>query len=389
MVSLNVSDKTGADDKTKTLELLHTMKVTAAHTNWATRPEDQRFETLEAMLESVESRRIRSREGRGNLSGLTIDVDAEGSGLIVNSSIEPSRPSNWSFGQLASLVGAPASYLRKLPVELAAKNMNHGLKAAVDQRAKLMTIEPESGTLGTLQAATGVDYGRIWDADVIKLAMRIREQSGGKFKNPSAWVGGIAGMGGSTRPSGLYASDSDSFVFMIDGGSLLDVGPRAQINRGFFLSNSEVGKATFKMTAFLFNQVCGNHLIWGYDQQFEVVVRHTKYGPDRFERDAVGQLVNFAKASEGTIVDGVKRAMATKLPEWKEARELNDWANKYAKFSGREIERAVDFARSEEGKIETVWDLVQGFTAYARGFAFVDAKTDLEARAGKLMAAAQ
>ena len=43
---------------------------------------------------------------------------------------EPVAPTHWSFGQLASLVGAPAAYLRQLPAPLAGINLQYGLTSA-------------------------------------------------------------------------------------------------------------------------------------------------------------------------------------------------------------------------------------------------------------------
>jgi hypothetical protein len=55
------------------------------------------------------------------------------------------------------------------------------------------------------------------------------------------------------------------------------------------------------------------------------------------------------------------------------------------KFTNSEIREAIASATREEGKCETTWDLVQGLTAYARGFDFIDTRIDLEKRAGDLL----
>ena len=65
--------------------------------------------------------------------------------------------------------------------------------------------------------------------------------------------------------------------------------------------------------------------------------------------------------------------------------DLLEALNKRAKFSRAEVTQAIAFAKAEEGEARTVWDFVQGFTAYARGFDWIDARVDLETRAGKLM----
>src|SRR4030095_12104206 len=106
---------------------------------------------------------------------------------------------------------------------------------------------------------------------VVYQVQQIVERSGGKFYNPKAYVNrptqdrqGFQSMDSSqTAGAGLYASDRDVFMFMIDGGSLLDAGPRAKLNRGFIVKNSEVGAGKMDLWTFIFNTVCGNNIIWG------------------------------------------------------------------------------------------------------------------------------
>ncbi len=49
--------------------------------------------------------------------------------LILPGADKPIAPTHWSFGQLASQVGAPAAYLRQLPAALAGINLQYGLTA--------------------------------------------------------------------------------------------------------------------------------------------------------------------------------------------------------------------------------------------------------------------
>ena len=70
----------------------------------------------------------------------------------------PYTPTNWSFGQLASLAGAPAGYLRKLPAPLVADNLNYGLKfdRDVEDVGLLLTKE------GDHALASGSDWTAVW-----------------------------------------------------------------------------------------------------------------------------------------------------------------------------------------------------------------------------------
>lgn len=369
------------------------MNLMTAHNQWANRPSDQRFETLADLRKSVHTRRMRARTHTVSVNDL--HLSSEGEEIFVNGRLSKAAPSNWAFGQLSQVIGAPAGYLRSLPAPLAVNCIQHGLTKCEREEHKLMTLAPESGdNVLELQAVTSTSYGRIWDADVVDSVSRIVERTNGKFFNPKAYVcngKGFGGITGEVKGSGLYASDRDVFVFMIDGGSLLDAGPRAQLNRGFIVWNSEVGSKTFGLMTFLFNQVCGNHIIWGAQNVNKLVIRHTANGPYRFDAEAAPELARYAQASAQPLIDTVRAAQAYMLPEPASKDEtlisaLAAWQPvRSARFTRSEISSAIDFAKAEEGDCRTLWHLVQGATAYARGFDFIDSRVDLEKRAGSLL----
>jgi hypothetical protein len=261
-----------------------------AHAQWASRPADQRFPNLESLIQSVQSRRMLSRSV--DIDTGKAHVDSRDGVLTVNGTITPCEPTHWSFGQLSQSICAPASYLRTLPQNLLIENINHGLKTHPAGSMKFMTIAREDSPVNTLQAITSTTYGRIWDYDVCQAVGRIVEQSGGKFHNPLAYAhrgrpDGFRTIDASrTERAGLYASDRDCFIFMIDGGSMLEAGPRAQLNRGFFVWNSETGSRSFGLMTFLFNQCCGNNIVWGASDIQRLVIRHTSGGPYRFAAEA-------------------------------------------------------------------------------------------------------
>lgn len=369
--------------------------LTTANREWMTRPADQRFETLSAMMASVGARRTRSRAVNVELDDLRVHPADDGTGLVINSGITPASPSHWAFGQLAGIVKAPANYLRGLPAELAARCLNASIDSGRADRdeLKVMTIQPEEDGLNTVQAVTSRTYGRIWDADVVNAVERIVDRSGGRFFNPKDWSG---------KPSGLYASDHDVFAFMIDGGSIVDGGgDRDQLNRGFIVWNSETGARTFGLMTFLFRVVCGNHLIWDAQDVTKTIVRHCSGAPSRFDREVMPALDAYTNASVRPVEDAIRRAKATKLIDLvnlpgqtvasERGRLSDDWQKVFAKnrgFTRPEVRDAINFALAEEGRCETLWDLINGFTASARAIEYIDARVDLETRVGKLMALA-
>lgn len=369
-----------------------TQNLMEAHAQWASRPSDQRFPDLASLKESVGGRRMRSRSV--DIDTSRTRVSSDGATLTINGSLQPCEPTHWSFGQLSTAIGAPAGYLRTLPQDLLVQNLNHGLQAHERQSLKFMTIAAEEpGRPNTLQAITSTTYGRIWDADCVDAVGRIVERSGGRFHNPLAYAhrgeaNGFKTIDTSrTERAGLYASDRDVFMFMIDGGSRLEAGPRAKLNRGFFVWNSETGSRSFGLTTFLFNEVCGNNIVWGAQDVNRLVIRHTSGGPYRFDSQATPQLLAYVNSSAAPMEATIKQAVDKVIWDGKDGSlpGLLEFLGKVAKFSKPEVQQAIAFAKSEEGDCRTLWQMVQGFTAYARGFDYVDARVDLETRAGKLL----
>jgi hypothetical protein len=172
---------------------------------------------------------------------------------------------------------------------------------------------------------------------------------------------------------------------MIDGGSLLDVGPRAQLNRGFFLWNSEVGARTFGLTTFLFNQCCGNHFIWGAQDIRELRIRHTQNGPARFGSEAVKTLLAYVNASAAPEEEAIRKAQDYLLPATTE-KDIVEWLmDAPRKFSKVEAKETIEYAVKEEGECRTLWQAIQGATASAREYEWVDARVELETKASKMM----
>ena len=99
-----------------------------ACSNLAERPPDQRFWTLQELHDAT--LRNREKAATATIRLQDVRVEAQDSDLkLVGKSGVTAAFTHWSFGQLARIAQAPASYLRELPPTLAAQNINYGLKA--------------------------------------------------------------------------------------------------------------------------------------------------------------------------------------------------------------------------------------------------------------------
>jgi hypothetical protein len=145
-------------------------RIGRVSSEWCNRPDDERFLSLTDLNNAVKRRSERSKTRI--VESETIRVEAsrdnpERLTLMLPDSHTPVAPTHWSFGQLASLVGAPATYLRQLPAALAGINLQYGLSTHRAEQVK--TLEIENGRL-ELRAVTGPDYGRYLNSQAVSPA---------------------------------------------------------------------------------------------------------------------------------------------------------------------------------------------------------------------------
>ena len=169
--------------------------VDRVSSEWFSRPDDERFLSLDDLFASVKGRAERSRTRTVESAAIRVEAhrdDPEKLDLVLPGADEPIAPTHWSFGQISSLVGAPAAYLRQLPAPLAGINLQYGL---TNHRAEqIKTMEVARGRT-ELRAVTGPDYGRIYDHELVSAVQRIAGNGIGdtRWKVPGVldWSTGI------------------------------------------------------------------------------------------------------------------------------------------------------------------------------------------------------
>ncbi|RUW45461.1 hypothetical protein EOA32_34040, partial [Mesorhizobium sp. M1A.F.Ca.ET.072.01.1.1] len=148
-------------------------RIGRVSSEWFNRPADERYPSLTDLRNSVRARSQRSRTRIVESERIRVEAnrdDAERLTLMLPGADAPVAPTHWSFGQLSSLSGAPAAYLRQLPAPLAAINLQYGLSSHRAEQVK--TLEIENGRL-ELRAVTGPDYGRIFDHELVEAVQKI------------------------------------------------------------------------------------------------------------------------------------------------------------------------------------------------------------------------
>ena len=224
-------------------------------------------------------------------------------------------------------------------------------------------------------AFTGPDYGRIWDSEVIETLIRALEGTG--------WHVPSAHPSHGSEHAGLYASDRDMFAFLVHDEHPIEVGS-AKLGKGFFLWNSETGASSFGLTTFLYNYTCGNHVVLGAEQVQDLRIVHRMRARGRFASEAISMLNEFVENRPLTVsIRGiVERAMEHRI-----GTSLEDVLKWFAPkpFTKREVIHGFQTGQAEGDDATTVWGIVQGLTAHARNLTHIDARVNLERRAGALL----
>lgn len=354
-----------------------------AHREWATRRPDERFSSLADMhtaalgfqkgarVQTVPTEKLRviARDGDIKLAAKEREIDV----------------TNWSFGQLSTLAGAPASYMNEIPAELAAECVNYGLKQATEDRNRdnklLFKIDEHSG-MATLRALTSEKYGRIWNADITRRLLELEAQG--------TWRPAPAAFDGSR---GLYLSDRDMFAFMVDNERrIFDKAQDGGLSRGFFIKNSEVGAAAFSIMRFAYEFVCGNHRVWGVSQIAEINIRHIGDVDSKVWGEYEAQLKVYAESSaaddEAQIAAMRNYKLGNNVDEIIDAVMGLRIAGLGKRVIADAYQVAVDYEAQSHGGYgdpRTVWAMAGGLTQIARDMPIAGDRVELERASGKLM----
>lgn len=394
MTQLNVMDGARGERGGYKVDVSRGERIGRVSSEWFSRPADERYLSLSELQTVVRGRAERSRTRTVESAAIRVEAsrgDAERLTLMLPGEAAPLAPTHWSFGQLATLVGAPSTYLRQLPAPLAAINLQYGLTS--NRAEQIKTLEVKDGRV-ELRAVTSPDYGRIFDYELVAAVQRIAGNGTGdtRWKVPGVldWSTGIYNpqVDITKATTTLYASDRDVFLFLVDdlnpieAGRLPDGSPDLYF-RGFYCWNSEVGAKTLGIASFYLRAVCQNRNLWGVEDFEEITIRHSKYAAARFAHEAAPALTRFANSSPLPFVNGIKAARERIVAKTDE--ERTEFLRKRG-FGKAETAKIIETVLTEEGrKPESVFDFVQGITAVARDKPHQDARLDLEARAKKLL----
>jgi hypothetical protein len=366
--------------------------LTQAFDQWATRPADERFTSLQALHDAVVARRDRSIESTRPWDGLRV---VAGSAVDVEADRDPQRNTrlflssdngnkaalnSWTVRQLAQRMLLPAEVVtEKLSAELACDVLNYRLgvlKDTDEERQVKILLDKAPGGLLTARALTGEGYTRIWDADITSRLLRLQEQ------NP-VWQPAPAAFDGSR---GLYAGDRDLFAFMVDNERrIFETDKHGGLGRGFFVAHSEVGNKAFWLLTFYYEYVCGNHRVWGASGVKEFRIPHVGKADDAVFEAIQGQLTEYADGS--ALDDELKIKQAKTYTLGKDKNEVLDKVFGLRLISRKLAGEAYDKAVEHEdwyGDPTSAWGFCGGLTEIARDIPNADQRTEVDRAAGKI-----
>jgi hypothetical protein len=381
------------------------MELFAASHQWAKRPDDERFSSIEELYK-VTKMYAASAQERHEVPYSSLRVVAQDRDIVlVTKQDSPLKMTHYAFGQLAGKIKAPAEYLRELPPTLAAQNINHGLKQLGESSATASLMMHKNSEL-VLRSITSDKYTRYWNWEIAERLLKAKDSG---WKTPPAlpalpnqkgtrkatqddiqrlavngW--GIK-VGDDIAPAGIYASAHDMFVFMVNEENRVKDGSVGGLGRGLFFTNSEVGNGGINITRFLYRFVCGNHIVWGAQEVKKIRIRHigdmVKYN---VASAFYAEMVEYAETSAKEDELMIKRARTFKIGNTKEEVLEYLFGKRAIGLPKKSIELAYDSAIPDiDGAPTTVWGFVQGLTRASQATPYADVRSSLDSASGPIM----
>lgn len=344
-----------------------------ASNEWANRPADESFDSLAALNDAALAQKARAstRELRTDAIRATVlngDVLMDGTPLT-----------HWAFGQLARIAGGPADYLRSLPATIASAAINHGIVNPSNGRDAATVALVDVNGSEHVRALTSSKYARIFNADITGRLLALADQ------NPQ-WRPAPAAMDGKR---GLYLGDQDMFAFLVDNERrVFESSPSGGLSRGFFTWNSEVGSAAFGICTFLYDYVCGNHMVWGARAVRELRLRHVGDVDQRALGAFDATVTSYADSSAESEELLITRARSFKIAATKDEVLDKVFGLRVPTLSRKVLVAAYNAAESHSdwyGDPNTAWGLASGITEMSQTRAYANERNDLDRAAGKVL----
>lgn len=403
------------------------MELFKASQQWANRPNDERFWDLAEMEAAALNAKNHGIVKEMPINRLKVRAHDDGKGLgIIGSNGAEASFSHFSFSQLCSFIAPPdligekitgekrqqkridPEAMKRFPASQVAALVNYDLERC-DRTTQVLW---ESYGVGKTKARAfqTPDYSRIWNAEAIQTLKMLQDngwtipparpngnESAGRTriatladvsKNKNMGGGLSVNVGDKIAPAGLYMGDKDMFAFMVNESRPINGGGKTPLYRGFFFENSEVGQKSYKIMTFLYNSVCGNHIVWGASKVSEVRVIHVGNAVGRAADAIKVQLREYSDASANDLELKIKNAKTIVFGKDKD--EVVDTLYSRDMATRKALMAAFDAAveHPEDGgdcDPKSAWGMAQGFTRMSQAQPYMDKRIELDRIAGRIL----
>jgi hypothetical protein len=379
--------------------------IHTACTQWSNRPTEERYRTLEDMQAMLDVRRERSSVTEPvQLASCTVQdcaselavVNGYGSGLL----------NHFTLQQLASGIGAPAPYLRSLPTSLAAQCLTSGLSRYTEKDRCFLTSQTIDNHT-QLRAITSEKYSRYWDSEVLRDLTTALSGQGWRVPPARPYPGcpsshvwratsddvlpngsGVLSIreGDLIGPAGLYASDRDMFIFLVNQQRAIKT-PYCDtpLFRAIFVQNSEVGASAYKVSLVLYDSVCGNHILWSAIELAEIRVVHRGRYDDTARISGQASLNGALQAIEDSSSYGEERTISIAHNTPIKVERIAQVAGLPLGTAKAAVGKAEDYLMDNGGRPHTVWGAVQGLTRLSQESRYTADRHHIDKGAGRLL----
>jgi hypothetical protein len=357
----------------------------AAHSQWASRPADETFSSQSKLLDFTRERRAKARATSLNFTDF--DVENHNDEVVLTKGSRKIGFTNWAFTQFCARVGQTPTGVKDLPADLVTPVLQYRLDQLVDagdvRDSQVLFSQESDGLL--VRSFHGSQYTRVWDYQVVE---KLSELTVKGWDVPPSYRPGVFG-GEKERCAGLYCGDRDMFCFLVNEKSRIDDGSDKGLARGFIVSNSEVGASSYVITKFLYRYVCGNHMIWGMQDEQKFSIRHVGDADQKAMESFKVQLEDYAGQSASKLESGIKKAKAFEIGSSEE--EVVDEVFKTRILPKRTIQRALEEAvifEEIDGNPWSAWGLAQGVSRISQREDHASVRVNLEKATQKILALA-
>ena len=338
-----------------------------AHNQWASRPEDERVATLHDAYKLAKQR----YDARQIIPAGDLRVVQNGENLAFANYGENLGQLNFhSLDQLAHYTGYPARIATKLKErpELVADSFN----TLLAQNRQAFKVWRDNAT-NVARGLTTDKFGHIFDLHVVQFLLELSDNETNKWHRPKAYTD-------EKYPSGYYMSEKDCFFIIANDDAQIDDGG---MGMGVIVSNSEVGDSKALLgLVFGYKYICGNHMIWGFEEKAKWKVIHKG---DKVQSKFADARRGWAKMTleartEYERVIGLARKKF--LPNVETVTEL--LTAKRVGYTQKATEQIVAYAIERNWNPTNVYSLWDSATTLSHG-PYQDSRMEADVRAAKIL----